>query len=136
MRSRNDGIPIGLVIIFAAAAFITYEVWQFSEALHVSFDAGSAIFGWTVAAAVFLLVIYFSAGFGVIPLELTWPIALGMIFRGFWPAIKEWGEKIPVLHGSEFAGLAWWAEWYTLWPILIALVVGGYGFSSSFDRRY
>jgi len=126
-----------VVLLGLAAAFVGYLIWQFSEALGLPFGAGASIVGWTFAAALGLAVIHFSGGLGLFSVESTWPVALGVVFMGFWPAIKFWGDRTPPAFGrAEVVELTWWAEWYTLWPALIVLVVGGYMLNTYRDRRF
>lgn len=130
MSSRNDGFPIGIAILVFIGAAVMYQIWKASASVGLPFSVGASIFGWSCFAALGLAVIHFSLGLA----RLAWPIALGIVFMSFWPAIRIWGDKSPPsFAGFEVSELAWWAESYTLWPALIALVAIGYISNKWFD---
>lgn len=132
--SRDDGV-LALVVIGAVVGAIAWVVWSFSEALGLDMATGGRVFGLLVMAAGFLAIAWWTSGFGLLGFRGSWPIALGLVWMAFWPALTVWGALTPAFMGVE-PEVAWWAAWYTKGVVLVLLVGGGWWLNSYLEDRY
>ena len=125
IREEEQGqrILVGALLIAGAVALV---VWKLSAALGVSMEVGAKIISALVAAALLVGVAWWSdtsqAGPSFLSVQNVWPVALGMIWVGLWPALSIWGAVGPTwLPEPE---TVWWSAWYTK-GLVLALIVGG-----------
>lgn len=70
--------------------------------------------------------------------EMTWPVALGLLWCCFWPALEYHSNHGIFGPGGDFEAYArtrWFAAWYTKWGVLLVLIGGGYYLRSFINER-
>lgn len=114
-------------------------VWKLSRNLGLDFQTTFKICGSLVLIAVGTGIIAFISG-GSIPFRVLLPISLCLMWAAIWPALEVWGMLGPrppaEMWGWDYEPqIAWWAEWYTRWGVMLGILVLGYGVPAYADRR-
>lgn len=135
---RDDAAPLVFGVIAIGAFLVGVAVWTFSEALGLDFAAGGKLL-MSILFAVLLLGLGWwqeSQHDGILTIKGVAPAAIAVVWLGLWPAFQQWGAIGPMFHGMTVQEVEWWANGFTRWGVLLAILLGGYYFVFSSRSSY
>lgn len=126
------------ILFFIFGLIVCLPVWKLSRSIGLDFQTTFKICGSLVlVVALTGIIAYLSRG--SVPFRLLLPISLVFMWAAVWPALEVWGMVGP-RPPAEMSGwgyepqIAWWAEWYTRWGVVLGILVLGYGIPAYIDR--
>ncbi|MNN79925.1 hypothetical protein D3C81_1966100 [compost metagenome] len=113
-------------------------VWKFSEALGLDFAAGGKLLMSILFAIVLLGLGWWQQTLytGILTVKGISPAAIAIVWLGLWPALQQWGSVGPMFHGMTEQEVEWWANGFTRWGVLLAILLGGYYYVFSDRNSY
>ncbi|MDT3243890.1 hypothetical protein QNL30_25255 [Pseudomonas amygdali pv. morsprunorum] len=133
MNNRRDNSAEFLLVclwIAIPAIAVCLLVLKFSNAVGLDFQAGCQLLLGLIAGAAILCAAWWwqenNDGF-IFTVKNVLPASLAVIWLGFWSALQQWGSVGRAFHG-HVQDVAWWANGFTRWGVLLIIVSAGYSY--------